>query len=216
MTTTATATPTAEPAPPTATAATGETAAPTAPTEPTEPTAPTVLSSPTSNPASPTATPQGNGNNGGNGDGNDDGNSSGDNSNRGEGGGSGSSPDVDPAIISEHSLLTTRVGDVVEFAFIITNNVGRAQNVAATSHLPPFLEPLQVTTTWGTTAVEGHTVTAAIGDLYGGDTVTVRVQARVTSHALPPHNIAIATVSSGNDQEESNNAAAFVFWTFAP
>jgi hypothetical protein len=108
------------------------------------------------------------------------------------------------------------VGSVVEFAFLIINERGMAREVAATTHLPSFLEPVQATTTWGTMTVEGQTIITSIGDLHEGDTVTVRIRARVTRHALPPHNIAVATMSSRNDQDDTNNTAAFVFWTFAP
>lgn len=132
------------------------------------------------------------------------------------GGSGGSDRTADPAMIIHTSQIRTRVGDTVEFSFAITNvGDGVAKDVTVMNKLPPFLDLVQSTTSWGT-MTSGNRITQVTCDtLLPGDTVNISILARVTSNALPPFNTNTVVLSSSNEKNLANNTATFVLWTLS-
>ncbi len=104
------------------------------------------------------------------------------------------------------------VGDEIEFVITVAHSDGdrEANNVVIEDTLPGFLSLVDATTSWGQLDTSGNSVIVRIATLFPGDTVTVRITARVTSLAQPPDNRNTATVSSDAEEDDLSNNRATV------
>lgn len=131
-------------------------------------------------------------------------------------------PDVgvaDPALTKRASVNDARVGDMVEFTLVVTNNgAAPARDVVVTDPLPAFLDLWNATTTRGLISVSGRTVTITIGEVAPGDVITIRIMTRVNSLAQPPdnRNTALVTTTSNGDEPANNQDAVALGITVAP
>ena len=118
--------------------------------------------------------------------------------------------DPDPAITKSVSPPTAVVGDTVTYTILVTNLGGTlATGVVVEDTLPSFLAPGEATISRGQVSVSGQLVRAEIGDLAPGETIELRVTARVIASAAAPNNRNLATVSSTSpDVNPDNNQAS--------
>ncbi|GAB4437453.1 MAG: hypothetical protein OHK0015_30220 [Chloroflexi bacterium OHK40] len=124
----------------------------------------------------------------------------------------------DPAISKSVSPGSAVVGDTVTYT-IIAANIGDAPaaGVVVEDTLPAFLAVGEVQTTRGQVSVNGQTVRVEIGDLGPGETVEIRVTARVTAPASAPNNTNLAAISSSSpDANPDNNRASAPLDALAP
>ena len=119
-------------------------------------------------------------------------------------------PIPDPAISKSVSPPTAVAGDTVTYTILVTNLGGApATGVVVEDTLPSFLVPSEATISRGQVSVSGQLVRAEIGDLAPGETVELRVTARVIAPAAAPENRNLATVSSTSpDANPDNNQAS--------
>lgn len=118
---------------------------------------------------------------------------------------------ADPAITKSVNPPSAQLGAVVEYTITVTNQGGStATNVVAEDTLPSFLTIEGATASRGDVSVDGQRVRVVIGDLAPGETVTVRVSARVRAGAVPPNNANLATVSTDSDGDNPDNNRASV------
>lgn len=119
-------------------------------------------------------------------------------------------PGPDPAISKSVSPASAIVGDTVTYTMLVTNLGGApASGVVVEDTLPGFLLPLEATVSRGGATISGQRVRAEIGDLAPGETVELRVTARVIAPAAAPNNLNLAIVSSGSpDDNPANNQAS--------
>ena len=119
-------------------------------------------------------------------------------------------PGPDPALSKSVSPPTAVVGDTVTYTILVTNLGGTlATGVVVEDTLPSFLAPGEATISRGQVSVSGQLVRAEIGDLAPGETVELRVTARVIASAAAPNNRNLATVSSTSpDVNPDNNQAS--------
>lgn len=117
---------------------------------------------------------------------------------------------ADPAISKSVDPRVGVVGASVTYTIVVSNIGGSmATGVVVEDTLPVFLTVVSATADRGEVAVSGNTVRVAIGDLAPGESVTVRVVARVTQAPSPPNNQNLAIVSSaGPDANLDNNRAS--------
>jgi uncharacterized repeat protein (TIGR01451 family)/LPXTG-motif cell wall-anchored protein len=99
------------------------------------------------------------------------------------GGGDDDDPSLDLALDKQVSSSTVNVGDTIEYVLTITHAEGDgwADDVVIEDTLPSSVELIGATTSWGELSTSGNTVRVEIDQLFPGDVVTVRIQARVLS-----------------------------------
>lgn len=116
----------------------------------------------------------------------------------------------DPAISKSVSPASALIGDTVTYTILVTNLGGAtATGVTVDDTLPSFVVPIEATATRGSVAVEGQRVRAELGDLAPGESVELRVSARVVAAAAAPNNLNLATVASTSpDANPGNNQAS--------
>lgn len=84
-----------------------------------------------------------------------------------------------------------------------------ATGVVVEDTLPAFLAIVSATADRGEITVSGNTVRVSIGELAPGETIAIRVVARVTQAPRPPNNQNLAIVSSDiPDANLDNNQAS--------
>lgn len=127
-------------------------------------------------------------------------------------------PAADPAVTKSVSPGSAAVGDTVVYTIVVTNQGGSpATGVVVEDTLPAFLTLVDATATRGTVQTNGQTVRVEIGDLGVGETVEVRVTARVRTPAVAPNNSNLAVVSSTSpDANPDNNQASAPLNVIAP
>jgi LPXTG-motif cell wall-anchored protein/uncharacterized repeat protein (TIGR01451 family) len=111
------------------------------------------------------------------------------------------------------SSSEVNVGDEIEYVLTITHAEGDAwaDDVVIEDTLPASVELIDATTSWGTLSTSGNTVRVEIDQLFPGDVVTVRIQARVLSIPTDTDNRNDASVSTISDERTlSNNRASVV------
>jgi uncharacterized repeat protein (TIGR01451 family)/LPXTG-motif cell wall-anchored protein len=130
----------------------------------------------------------------------------------------GGPPTPDPAVTKSVNPPTAVVGDSVVYTIQVTNLGGlAATGVVVEDTLPAFLSLEGATATRGTVSTSGNTVRVEIGDLAPGETVEVRVTARVRATAAAPNNRNLAVVSSTSpDANPDNNQASVPLDTTRP
>lgn len=126
-------------------------------------------------------------------------------------------PAADPTISKSVSPSAAVVGDSVTYTILVTNQGGApASGVVVEDTLPGFLDVGEVSATRGQVSVSGQSVRVEIGDLAAGESVEIRVQARVRAAATPPNNTNLAVVSSSPDSNPDNNQASVPLDTIVP
>jgi fimbrial isopeptide formation D2 family protein/LPXTG-motif cell wall-anchored protein len=132
-------------------------------------------------------------------------------------GGGGDDDDDDPgldlAIVKQVSSTEVNVGDVIEYVLTVTHAEGDgwADDVVIEDTLPSSVEVIDATTSWGTLTINGNTVRVEIDQLFPGDVVTVRIQARVLSIPTAENNRNDASVSTISEERTlANNRASVV------
>jgi uncharacterized repeat protein (TIGR01451 family) len=127
-------------------------------------------------------------------------------------------PAADPAISKSVSPASAIVGQSVTYTILVVNQGGSpASGVVVEDTLPAFLAIGEVSATRGQVTVSGQTVRVEIGDLAAGETVEIRVNARVTAPAAAPNNTNLAVVSSTSpDANPDNNRASVPLDALAP
>lgn len=125
---------------------------------------------------------------------------------------------ADPAITKSVNRTIVAVGDVVEFVLTVTNLGNEtAPGVVVEDSLPAFLALEGVTATRGEVSVSGATVRVAIGDLAPGETVEIRITARVIAPAVEPNNTNVGTVRSDSPSDDpGNNTSTVTLLTETP
>jgi uncharacterized repeat protein (TIGR01451 family) len=129
------------------------------------------------------------------------------------GGGGDDDPDLDLAIIKQVSSSEVNVGDEIEYVLTITHAEGDAwaDDVVIEDTLPSSVELLGATTSWGDLEFSGNSVRVEIDQLFPGDVVTVRIQARVLSIPTAANNRNDASVSTISEERTlANNRASVV------
>ncbi len=129
------------------------------------------------------------------------------------GGGGDDDPDLDLAIIKQVSSSEVNVGDEIEYVLTITHAEGDAwaDDVVIEDTLPSSVELLDATTSWGDLEYSGNSVRVEIDQLFPGDVITVRIQARVLSIPTAANNRNDASVSTRNEERTlANNRASVV------
>lgn len=127
-------------------------------------------------------------------------------------------PGPDPAVSKSVSPGSAGIGETVVYTILVTNLGGLpATGVVVDDTLPVFLELVDATATRGVVTTSGRTVRVEIGDLAAGETVEVRVSARVLAPATPPDNVNLAVVTSSSaDTNTENNRASVPLDTLTP
>lgn len=123
---------------------------------------------------------------------------------------------ADPRIVKTADRTELSVGDTVEFTLSVTNlGNATADDVVVEDNLPGFLSLEGVSASRGEVSVSGSLVRVLIGALEPGETVTVRITARVNALASPPDNANVGTVttSSGTDDPSNNTSQVDLFTT---
>lgn len=129
--------------------------------------------------------------------------------------GSGKGVASDVRIVGWNTSYQTSPGKVVELIATVSNGErGVAREVQITSTLPPFLELVGVTSSWGTVSTTDRMFRIDISQLMPKDEVRVHALARIVDHAIPPYNKCAIVVTSQNDTNPDNNMVRFMFWTF--
>jgi hypothetical protein len=109
--------------------------------------------------------------------------------------------------------LETQVGELVVLHFIVSNRGGRSDAVQVETDLPPFLELVRGTTSWGQfyPIFDDNAVVVSIGPLYDGDVVDIHIVARVVAPAVPPeHGVVVSLFTESGSDDPSNNVAQMV------
>lgn len=119
-------------------------------------------------------------------------------------------PGPDPAVTKSVNPPSAIVGQTVVYTIQVTNLGGApATGVVVEDTLPSFLSIVDATATRGTVTTSGQTVRVEIGDLAPGETVEVRISARVTAPSAAPNNVNLAVVTSTSpDTNPDNNRAS--------
>ncbi|MGQ9927295.1 MAG: DUF11 domain-containing protein [Chloroflexaceae bacterium] len=103
------------------------------------------------------------------------------------------------------------VGASVTYTIVVSNIGGSvATGVVVEDTLPAFLAIVSATADRGDVALNGNTVRVSIGELAPGESISVRVVARVTQAPAPPNNQNLAIVSSESPDADPNNNQASV------
>lgn len=125
---------------------------------------------------------------------------------------------ADPAITKTANRTVVAVGDLVEFVLTVTNLGNEtATGVVVEDSLPAFLSLEGATATRGEVSVSGATVRVAIGDLAPGETVEIRITARVIAPAVEPNNANVGTVRSDSPSDNpGNNTSTVTLLTETP
>lgn len=121
---------------------------------------------------------------------------------------------ADPAITKSVNRNIVAVGDLVEFVLTVTNRGNQtAPGVVVEDSLPSFLALEGATATRGEVSVNGATVRVVIGDLAPGETVEIRITARVVAPAVEPNNANVGTVRSDSPSDDPGNNTSTVTLT---
>ncbi|MCS6881122.1 MAG: DUF11 domain-containing protein [Oscillochloridaceae bacterium] len=116
---------------------------------------------------------------------------------------------ADPAISKAVDPQVGVVGADVTYTIVVSNIGGSvATGVVVEDTLPSFLTILSATADRGEVSVSGNTVRVSIGELAPGESITVRIVARVTQAPRPPNNRNLASVSSNSPDANPNNNQA--------
>jgi uncharacterized repeat protein (TIGR01451 family) len=103
------------------------------------------------------------------------------------------------------------VGADVTYTIVVSNIGGSvATGVVVEDTLPAFLAIVSAMADRGEVTVNGNTVRVSIGELAPGESISVRVVARVTQAPAPPNNQNLAMVSSESPDANLNNNQASV------
>jgi uncharacterized repeat protein (TIGR01451 family)/LPXTG-motif cell wall-anchored protein len=110
------------------------------------------------------------------------------------------------------------VGDSVVYTILVTNlGDAPAAGVVVEDTLPSIVQPTEATATRGQPTLDGQRVRLEIGDLAPGETVELRITARVVAVSVPPNNVNLAIVSSSTpDGNPGNNQASVPLDTTGP
>ncbi len=91
---------------------------------------------------------------------------------------------VDPKITKSVSPSEGKTGETLTYTMVVTNSgSGAATNVVVTDTISSYLDISSVTTTKGTATFSGRTATFTIGSVSVGETVTLKITAKVNASA---------------------------------
>ncbi|MEM9079599.1 MAG: hypothetical protein AAGC74_02785 [Verrucomicrobiota bacterium] len=117
------------------------------------------------------------------------------------------SPSADLAITSTLSPTNPAAGQQITLTFTVTNNgPDPATNISLTETLPANLNPLSLTTTQGSTAINEQDLTLNLGTLPNGETATLTLTALLLDDT--PLSFTF-NFTSPEDSNPSNNASPF-------
>jgi uncharacterized repeat protein (TIGR01451 family) len=99
-----------------------------------------------------------------------------------------------------------KVGDLIGFTIRVTNSGGEAaRDVVVSDTLPDYFDLLDATTSRGSVAVNGRTITVNIGALDPDEMITIRIRAYVNVSApMEGSNTGTVTTSSSGDDPGNN------------
>jgi len=121
---------------------------------------------------------------------------------------------ADPAVLKSVSPSQAFVGQTVTFTLTVTNDGNTpVTSVVITDPISSFLDIVQLTSTKGTTAINGHSAVFNIGTVNPGEVITLTIVTRVNNTAVATTDIVnVATLthnSNGTTTSETSNSVTF-------
>ncbi len=121
---------------------------------------------------------------------------------------------VDPKITKSVSPSEGKTGETVTYTMVVTNSgSGTASNVVVTDTISSYLDISSVTTTKGSATFSGRTATFSVGAVAVGETVTLKITAKINAAATVsvdiPNFAVLSHNSFGVSASENSNVVYF-------